>query len=265
MGEGRRGTEKEGEAGRGVGLEGGLGGGGGEKGRESVGKRGKMFRRLAPWRFSFSALYLGALSWRPFVAPFLLAFSSRPIFAPFRPRSAESPEMILAPQLGAPRPTHGFAAVRRLRLLSRAVSAFSCLQSVLARSSALWEGPGCSAGPSRYANGPARRHPMSAPLRIRSSACAKGARCKRAPRGRPHGPSRRPLATAGRPVGHGRVVSDSDHDSAGIAWQQSTLMWARRRAGPEASPRPYQPSWLIYAAAARAAALASDRLALLKP
>ena len=128
---------------------GGKGGGGGEKGRESEGEREKTFRGLAPWRFSFSALYLGALSWRPFVAPFLLAFSSRPIFAPFRPRSAESPEMILAPQLGAPRPTHGFAAVRRLRLLSRAVSAFSC-----------WQDP-----PSHLIRGPDSKACASAPLR----------------------------------------------------------------------------------------------------
>ena len=91
MGEGRRGSEKEGEVERGMGLEGGWGGRGG--GVERKGGRAKESekKRSGDWRLgdslsrrSILAPFLGALSWRPFFSPFLRALSSRP-FAPGRP------------------------------------------------------------------------------------------------------------------------------------------------------------------------------------
>ena len=83
----------------------------------------------------FLVFYLGALSWRT--------------LAPGRPSCQKR---ILALHLCALRPTLSLAAIRRLRRLSRALSAFlfnarACFRCLPACSSALREGPGCSAGP----------------------------------------------------------------------------------------------------------------------
>ena len=235
-------------------------------------KEGELGREREKVPVTGALAILGALSRRPFLAPFLGALSWRPFLAPFRPRSAESPEMTLTPQLGAPRPTHGFAAVRRLRRLparyppprsmrepvSSAPRPRPCLcthlyahtappsaqtverhrahrglRSTCPPPPALPPAPGVAL--IRVAAEPPKVQSIRGPARRHPTMHhLEGARCK----GAPLWAIRRARHRLQWPAGP-RAKDASSATRNATAWQQSTLiMRARRRAGPEASHRP---------------------------